>query len=211
VRKARGGLGGKGLAFNLREDVAGAFGEAEEGAVDGRVECSKGWEQLMADMVAGMSDVGVGGIAQWSDTGFGTDCDGLVAAHDEERTNQAVRAGSGNGSSGKHPADAADTAAPDDAQEDRFGLIVGGVAGDDAVSAFVFCDEGEELVAHAPGRLLEACVRVRGYAADVAFPGLAGDFERFAEAADEGQVTGRFLSKLMIEVGGDQIESERCA
>jgi hypothetical protein len=98
-------------------------------------------------------------------------------------------------------AEAREASAPENVEENRFDLIVGGVGGGDVASAEIAGSLGEEIVAGLPGGGFEAVARVgsqigRGVA-DRVF-----EAELFSECANEGCVgVGGLSAKVMVEMG----------
>jgi hypothetical protein len=96
-------------------------------------------------------------------------------------------------------------------EEDGLGLVVGSVPGDDRVAPFFFGGEGEELVAHEPGRFLDAAALAGGHLADGAFAGNRLEAEGGGMVADELEVIGGTGTQLVVEVGDLEFEAERFA
>ena len=102
----------------------------------------------------------------------------LGAAKSQQGPNQRGRA---QGPRPGHPGQSADARAAKDAVQDRFGLVVGGMGGDDIAGPAPGGRRFEELVACLPGRRLEPVAAGRAGQIDLH----AADFARHAQPPAE--------------------------
>ena len=210
-RPPRGGASLERALLEQLERFPGAVGEAEEGVGDGRVEPGCHREEFRADAVPGVGRVTVRFVEARFEAEFAAYRSGVVAADAEQGAEERAARGSRDGGSGEHAAHAADAAPAQQVEEDRLGLVVGSVAGDDRVAPFFFGGEGEELVAHEPGRFLDAAALAGGHLADGAFAGNRLEAEGGGMVADELEVIGGTGTQLVVEVGDLEFEAERFA
>lgn len=210
----RGALDGAGLERTPLDEVegfAGAGRKAKEGVVDGRVEGVQQGEELGPDAVTQEGKVAVGGIGPGLKVERGADGEGIGTPEREEGSQEDLPRTAGKWARRQHSAEAAHPRPAQEVEQHGFGLVVGRVAGDNGVAAFLLGGEGEELVAHRPGGLLDAAALAFGNLAHGAFAGNGFEAKRCGVLADELAVGGGPGTELVVEVRDLQLEPETVA
>ena len=206
--RPRGGAGLERALFEQLEGFPGALGKAEEGVGDGRVEPGCRREEFCADAVPGVGRVAVRFVEARFEAEFAADCSGVFTTEAEQGTEEHAARGARDGGSGEHAADAADAAPAKQVEEDGFGLVISGVAGNDSVAPFFFGGEGEELVAHEPRGLFNAAALAGSDLADGTFAGNRLEAEGGSMGANELEVLGGAGTQLVVKVSDFQFEAE---
>ena len=156
-------------------------------------------------------ELGVGRVLAVVDAGGVADGDGVRAGEGEDGANEAQGWHAREGGGRQHAPHAAHAAAAHDVVEHSLDVVVGGVAGGDGARALALGGKGEELVAQSAGRLLDPHPHLPGGEGNVALAGHAGHLEAFAQVGHEFAVTARLVPQVVIEVGGDDLETLRFA
>ena len=128
-----------------------------------------------------------------------------LAARDREQRAQQVAARE------PHAGETGRTAAAQQPQQQRLGLVVPGVRDGDRHGALVVLDPAQEGVALAARRLLEAALLGARALADAAAPGAQRHAERGAQLVAEGGVVGGAGPQAVVEVRGDELEAAAAA
>jgi len=195
---------------------AGELGEVGEGLVDGRVEGAELGEKLVADAVAGVGGVGVGGVfaprlVLGAEPGFDVAAAGLEEGAEDS-------AGALIGAAGfvldlDDGMDGGEAFGPGSAKqlhENGLGLVVEGVGGEDGVGV-AGGDEGrEEFVADGACGFFESLVVGGSASGDVGVVDVKRDVEGDAEVADEVEVGVGFLCRAdaVVDVGRGEAYTE---
>lgn len=192
-----------GAVFDEGEGFACAGGEADEGLLDGWVDSLEVREELCPEAVAQERRVAVGGVGPWLQLESVAHGEGILASEGEEGTEHDLSGAAREWAGGKHAAEPAHAGAADEVEQDGFGLVVGGVAGDDRIAVFFLGGEGEELVAHGSCGFFDAAMLARRDLADGAFSGDGFEAECGGVLPDEFAVGCGFGTELVVEVGDE--------
>lgn len=201
----------------------GKFGEVGEGLVDGGIEGTELGEEFVADAVAGVGGVGVGGVfapglVLGAEEGFD-----FGAASVEEGAEdfswplvQGPRFGLGchlDWDDGMDGGEAFGPCSAEELHEDGLGLVVEGVSGEDGVGVAGGDEGAEEGVADVAGRLFEGLAGLGGAGGDVGVVDVERDVELDAEVADEVEVGVGFFggTDAVVDVRGGEAYAEGVA
>ncbi len=151
-------------------------------------------QQLVADAVARQRDIGVGGVFH-PDAAGRRECGPQLGTRAvEERPDDGV-------ADGQHAAQPAGAGAPEEAQQHRLGLVVGGVGDGDDSGAAVQAHPLEERVARVARRYFERDVGGGRQLGHHRVLDDAADAQPVAQGTAEGLVAGGLGSQVMVEVG----------
>jgi len=186
------------------------LGEVGEGLVDGGVEGAKLGQELVADAIAGVGGVGVGGVfppglvlsAEVS-FDFGS---AALEEGSEDSSGPLIRAASGrlDMDDGVDGGEAFGPGSAEELHEDGLGLVVEGVGGEDRVSVAGGDEGAEEVVADAAGSLFEGLAGSRSSSGDIGVADMERDVELDAEGFDE------LLIGVGFGGGADAVVDVRC-
>ena len=144
----------------------------------------------MADAVAGVGGVGVGGVFAPGLVGLEEEGFDVGAAGVEEGAQDFSWPGAGDGDYGVDGAEALGPGSAEEFHENGLGLVVEGVGGEDGVGV-AGGDEGvEEVVADGSGGFFDGLAVLGGSGGDVDAVKVEGDIEAGAEGFDEFVVGG---------------------
>ena len=160
---------------------AGELGEVGEGLVEAGVVLAELGQEFVADAVAGVGGVGVGGVfapglVELAEQGFD-----LGAAGVEERAQNLAGARAGDLDDGMDGAEAFGPGSAEELHEDGFGLVVEGVGGEDGVGFAGGDERVEEVVADVAGGLFDGLAVLGDALGDVGVVEVQGDVEAGAE------------------------------
>ena len=189
------GLGLEGVVL-----VGQEHGGPGQGLADPRVEARlQVGDQLLADAVAQEGRVGVRRVFAPGESTLRQVSQHVQPAHLEQRPHHVARAGA-------HGAQASGPGAPQQAQEERLGLVVLCVGHGDGHGPFLVHDRAQERVALAPGRVFEAALLHPGAARHVRPAETDGHPEVLREVGAERRVRGALGPQAVVEVRGHEPE-----
>ncbi len=161
-------------------------------------------QELVPHAVARVGRIGVRLVLAPGETALREVREHLAARDREQRAQQVAAREPHAGETGR-------TAAAQQPQQQRLGLVVPGVRDGDRHGALVVLDPAQEGVALAARRLLEAALLGARALADAAAPGAQRHAERGAQLVTEGGVVGGAGPQAVVEVRGDELEAAAAA
>jgi hypothetical protein len=209
-------LGEEAGKFGLPASVffAGDVGQVGEGLVEAGVVLAELWEELVADAVAGVGGVGVGGVFAPGLVGLRQVGLDLGAAGVEERAEDFAGAlGRVLAVDENDRVDGAKAFGPCSAEElheDSLGLIVEGMGGEDGVGVAGGDEVVEEVVTNGAGGLFDSLAGSGGAGGDVGLVDVERDFEASAEVCDEVLVGEGFSggTDAVVDVDSGEADAE---
>jgi hypothetical protein len=185
--------------------LAGELGEVAEGLIETWVVGAELGEELVADFVAGVGGVGVGGVFAPGLVGLlekGFDV-GSAGVQEGAEDLAGALVGVVDEDYGMDGAEAFGPGSAEELHEDGLGLVVEGVGGEDAVGLAGGDEGGEVLVADGAGGFFDGLVCL-GYSVwDAGLMKVEGDVEAGAEGFDEALVgVGLFAAEAVVDVDG---------
>ena len=160
----------------------------------------------MADFVAGVGGVGVGGVVapglvELGEVGFDVGAAGV-----EEGAEDLAFC---EGDDGVDGAEAFGPGSAEELHDDGFGLVVEGVGGEDGVGVAGGEEGGEVVVADGAGGLFDGLACFGDAGGDAGLVEVEGDVEGDAEVFDEALVgVGFFAAKAVVDVDGGEADAE---
>jgi hypothetical protein len=183
---------------------AGQFGEVGESLVDGGVEGSELRKQLVADTIASVDGIGVGGVGSPGLIAGSEERFDLAAAGREQGAKDSTGARGVDGDDGMDCGDAFCPGSTEELHEDGFGLVVEGVGREDRVGVAGGDEGAEKGVANLASGFFEGFAIFSGSGGDVGSVDVERDVELDAEILNEGEVGVGFgcLADAVVDVDG---------
>ena len=182
--------------------LAGEFGEVGEGSVEGGILGAQQGKDVVAEAVAGVDGIEVGGVfapglAKSAEVG-----EDLRAGGSEER---AKNAAAGAGKDGVDAGEAGRPGSAEELHEDGFGLVVEGVRREDGIGGSAGEVRVEDAVAEGAGSFFQGLSGLARVGRRVDTMLGKGDVQAGAELLDEGCVVVRLrATETMVDVDGGQ-------
>jgi len=199
-----------GEAIQVVSILGNRLRQAAERFRDSRIQLTKLGKDSVPDLVAGRAEQKVRRIFSRANSRFGAVALGLFPGQMEERTGEIRALAERPRGARAHAGKPVEAAPADKVEENRLGLVIEGVTGEDAGSAGECGLFGEEVVAETAGGVFEGLVITVSAASDIADTVNERDVQLRGERTNEIEVSGGFVSAAehVVEVGDGEIESE---